>query len=160
MMAIEQKTGELLLDKGFTISAAESCTGGLFTGRLTEVAGSSAYVKGSIVSYTNEIKTELVGVRSETLAEYGAVSEHTAKEMAEGVRDVIGTDIGVGITGNAGPGASEGKPVGLVYIAVSGAAGVVVSENHFEGDRASVREKTVNKALEMLCEYIDLEESF
>ena len=101
---LEEKVGRLLLKKHMTIACAESCTGGLLTSRLTDIAGSSAYVMGSVVSYTNRIKEALVGVRHETLAAHGAVSEETAREMAEGIRKAIKTDIGVGITGIAGPG--------------------------------------------------------
>ena len=112
------RLGAALRAAGKTIACAESCTGGLVTSRLTDIPGSSGYVMGSIVSYTNEIKERLVGVRHATLAAHGAVSPETAREMAEGIRRVIRTDLGIGITGIAGPGGgSTEKPVGLVYIA-------------------------------------------
>lgn len=118
---LEEQVGQQLLAQGLTIACAESCTGGLLTSRLTDIAGSSAYVMGSVVSYTNRIKETLVGVQHETLLAHGAVSEETAREMAEGIRRAIETDIGVGITGIAGPGGgTKEKPVGLVFIAVSG----------------------------------------
>ncbi|MBR3458541.1 MAG: nicotinamide-nucleotide amidohydrolase family protein, partial [Selenomonadaceae bacterium] len=104
MELLEEIVGRGLLQKGWSIACAESCTGGLLTSRLTDVAGSSAYVKGSVVAYSNEIKARLLGVSEETLRIYGAVSEHTAAEMSEGIRRTIGVDVGVGITGIAGPG--------------------------------------------------------
>ncbi len=155
MEALEVSTGRLLAEQGLSISCAESCTGGLLTSRLTDVAGSSAYVKGSIVSYSNEIKEKLVGVKSATLSRYGAVSEQTAREMAEGIRTAVETDIGVGITGIAGPdGGTPKKPVGLVYIAVSGKNGTVVKENHFNGTRSEIKLQTTEKALKMIEDYI------
>ena len=118
--SLEALVGRLLRECGRTIACAESCTGGLLTSRLTDVAGSSAYVMGAVVSYTNEVKVSLVGVHEATLKTFGAVSEKTAREMAEGVRRAIPANIGVGITGIAGPGgATAEKPVGLVYIAVA-----------------------------------------
>ena len=152
---LSQELGELLRQKGLTISCAESCTGGLLTGCLTEIAGSSDYVMGSVVSYTNQVKNRIIGVKQTTLAEYGAVSAAVAQEMAEGIRTLIGTDIGVSVTGNAGPGASEDKAVGLVYIGVTGKKGTVTGENHFDGNRSAVREQAVEKALKMVLEYIE-----
>lgn len=155
MEALEISTGRLLAAEKLTIACAESCTGGLLTSRLTDVAGSSAYVKGSIVSYSNEIKERLVGVKSDTLAGYGAVSEQTAGEMAEGIRRAIGADIGVGVTGIAGPdGGTPQKPVGLVYIAVAGAQGTVIRENRFKGTRGEIKLQTTETALEMIKNYI------
>ena len=136
---LEEMVGQQLLAQGLTIACAESCTGGLLTSRLTDIAGSSAYVMGSVVSYTNRIKETLVGVQHETLLAHGAVSEETAREMAEGIRRAIKTDIGVGITGIAGPGGgTKEKPVGLVFIAVSGPRGTMVKENqrHAHGGQA------------------------
>lgn len=155
MEALEISTGRLLAEKRLTIACAESCTGGLLTSRLTDVAGSSAYVKGSVVSYSNEIKERLVGVSTATLSEYGAVSEQTAKEMAEGIRNTIETDIGVGITGIAGPdGGTAHKPVGLVYIAVAGSHGTLIKENHFKGTRSEIKLQTTDTALKMIEDYI------
>lgn len=155
MMKIEEQAGKLLLTQGLTIACAESCTGGLLTSRLTDIAGSSAYVMGSVVSYTNRIKEKLVGVRHETLLAHGAVSEETAREMAEGIRRSIETDMGVGITGIAGPGGGTAtKPVGLVFIAVSGPDGTIVKENHFSGSRTEVKRQSTEMALRMLCFYL------
>lgn len=150
---VEVRLGHLLAARHVTIAAAESCTGGLVTSRLTDVAGSSAYVMGSIVSYTNEVKEKLVGVQHATLAAYGAVSEETAREMAEGVRHAIGTDIGLATTGLAGPGGGTAeKPVGLVYTAVATATGTTVQENHFTGTRTEVKEQASEVVLTMAVE--------
>lgn len=160
MMKIEEQAGKLLLARGMTIACAESCTGGLLTSRLTDIAGSSAYVMGSVVSYTNRIKEKLVGVRHETLLAHGAVSEETAREMAEGIRRAIETDMGVGITGIAGPGGGTAtKPVGLVFIAVSGPDGTIVKENHFRGSRTEVKRQSTETALQMLCFYLSRRDS-
>lgn len=153
---LEESVGKELLAQGLTIACAESCTGGLLTSRLTDIAGSSAYVMGSVVSYTNRIKESLVGVRHETLLSHGAVSEETAREMAEGIARAIGTDIGVGITGIAGPGGgTKQKPVGLVFIAVSGPRGTMVKENHFSGARTEIKRQTTDTALEMTRAYLE-----
>jgi nicotinamide-nucleotide amidase len=116
---MEEVLGDLLKTRGYTIAAAESCTGGLFTSRLTDVPGSSAYVRASVVAYAYEDKTALLGVPEEMLNAHGAVSEPVAVAMAEGIRDRTGADVTVGITGIAGPGgATPTKPVGTVVIAV------------------------------------------
>ena len=157
---LEEQVGQQLLAQGLTIACAESCTGGLLTSRLTDIAGSSAYVMGSVVSYTNRIKETLVGVQHETLLAHGAVSEETAREMAEGIRRAIKTDIGVGITGIAGPGGgTKEKPVGLVFIAVSGPRGTMVKENHFSGTRTEVKRQTTDTALAMASAYLTQIES-
>ncbi len=153
---LEMRVGELLTARGLTIACAESCTGGLLTSRLTDVAGSSAYVMGSVVSYTNTIKERLVGVRHETLAAHGAVSEETAREMAEGIRRAIRTDIGVGITGIAGPGGGTvEKPVGLVFIAISGVAGIIAHKKYFTGTRVENKRSSTESALSIIVEYLE-----
>lgn len=153
--AMEEIVGRLLHEQGQTIACAESCTGGLLTSRLTDAAGSSAYVMGSIVSYTNEVKTDCVGVDPATLQAKGAVSEEVACQMAEGIRRVIGTDLGVGITGIAGPGGgTSAKPVGLVYIAVAGSLGTVVTRNLFQGSRRQIKYRTTQMALDMVRHYL------
>jgi nicotinamide-nucleotide amidase len=116
---MEEVVGDLLKARGLTVAAAESCTGGLFSSRLTDVSGSSAYVRGGVVAYANEEKTALVGVPPDLIAAHGAVSEPVAVAMAEGIRDRTGADVTVGITGIAGPGGgTPDKPVGTVAIAV------------------------------------------
>ena len=147
--------GQMLCTKGYTISCAESCTGGLLTSTLTDVPGSSAYVMGSVVSYSNDVKSRILHVAEETLAAHGAVSPETARAMAEGVRNLMQTDVGVGITGIAGPGGgSPEKPVGLVYIAVSTLGKTSVEKNVFSGVRAEIKRAAVNKALAMVQEMI------
>ena len=148
--SLEVLVGRLLHESGQTIACAESCTGGLLTSRLTDVAGSSAYVMGAVVSYTNEVKTALVGVRQATLTAFGAVSEQTAREMAEGVRRRIPADIGVAITGIAGPGgATAEKPVGLVYIAVAAEHMTHCVRHVFDGSRTEVKRQSTEAALAM-----------
>ena len=152
---LEYAVGRMLAARKLTIACAESCTGGLLSGRLTAVPGSSAYVMGGVVSYTNEVKVSHLGVKQATLDAVGAVSQETAGEMAEGIRRGMHTDIGVGITGIAGPGgATANKPVGLVYISVAGARGTVVTHNVFQGNRQQVRWQATEKALEMVSEYV------
>ncbi len=149
MSTAEFRLIETLLGKNATISTAESCTGGMVAARLTSVSGASGAFKYGAVTYCNEAKNKVLGVRQETLDELGAISAKTAKEMAEGVRKIMGADIGVSVTGNAGPNSSENKPVGLVYVGVSSDAYSAVLENHFEGDRISVREQAADAALEL-----------
>ena len=152
--SLEARLGEMLAAGGLTIACAESCTGGLVTSRLTDVAGSSRYVMGSVVCYSNEIKKRAVGVSGKTLAQYGAVSEPVAREMAEGIRRFIGTDLGIGITGIAGPGGSvEGKPTGLVFISVAGASGTEAKEFHFQGNRMDIKRQSADQALELALAY-------
>jgi nicotinamide-nucleotide amidase len=137
---LEHIVGDLLRDQRRTIAAAESCTGGLLTSRLTDVPGSSAYVERSVVAYSNRAKEELLGVPAELIQTHGAVSEPVAEAMAEGIRQRARTDIGVGITGIAGPdGGTPAKPVGTVCIAVAGPWGLSVRTRLFSGDREMVK---------------------
>ncbi len=155
MKTIAEIVGKLLVAKQQTIACAESCTGGLLTSMLTDVAGSSAYVMGSVVSYTNSIKERLVGVNPATIAAHTEISAETAGEMAEGIRQLIGTDLGVGITGLAGPGGgTKVRPVGLVYIAVTGDKGTKVRENRFQGNRVEIKQQSAEMALQMIVEYV------
>lgn len=146
-----------LLEKGKTLASAESCTGGLVAARVTDVAGCSAVFYGGCVTYTNEVKQKLVGVRTETLAAYTEVSAQTACEMARGTRERLGTDIGVSTTGFAGPGGgTEENPAGTVYIALSTAAGERAWRLSF-GDigRDAVREGTVAEVFQKILEELD-----
>lgn len=141
---------KLLREKGLHISAAESCTGGTFTGMITDAAGASEVLNESVVTYANSAKMKYLGVKEETLGKYGAVSEQTAGEMAEGIRKASGADIGVGITGIAGPGGgSEEKPVGLVYIGISSENGIEVKKVNLKGSREKVRYQACINALDM-----------
>lgn len=142
----------LLIKNKMTISAAESCTGGMLCAALTGVPGCSEVLNAGIVTYSNEAKMKYLGVSEETLKKYGAVSEDTALQMSAGVKKANCADIGVGITGIAGPGGgTEEKPVGLVYISVN----EVVTKNIFDGNRGEVRRKAVEKALSMVRGYIE-----
>lgn len=149
--SLESVVGDLLRAAGQTLTAAESCTGGLFSQRITAVAGSSDYFLGAAITYSNELKIRLVGVPPEILAEQGAVSEPVARAMAEGVRRHLGSDWGVGITGVAGPGGdSEEKPVGTVHVAVAGPGETEHRKLRLPGDRERVRRFSAQMALEML----------
>ncbi|WP_457640737.1 CinA family nicotinamide mononucleotide deamidase-related protein [Persephonella sp.] len=137
---MEEVVGKILKEKGLTLSTAESSTGGLIVSRLINVPGSSSYVMSGIVSYSNETKTKILGVKEETLKKYGAVSEQVAKEMVEGVRKLSKTDIAVSDTGIAGPtGATEEKPLGLHYIGYSDGNKTEVHKVIFKGQRNDVR---------------------
>ncbi len=141
-----------------TIATAESCTGGGVAAALTSLAGSSDYVMGGIVSYSNAAKADLLGVSQEILDTRGAVSPECARAMAEGARRALGTDLAVSTTGIAGPGGgTPRKPVGLVYIALADHAGVTAMEHHFAGDRAAVTSAATEAALAMLLERIERE---
>lgn len=140
--------GRVLRGAGATLAVAESCTGGLLSAMVTEVPGSSEYFRGSVVAYDNEVKQQALGVSASTLAAYGAVSEATAREMAEGVRTRLGATYGLAVTGIAGPGGgSSDKPVGLVYGAVSGPAGTRTVELHLRGSREQVRLRASKRLL-------------
>lgn len=138
---------------GVTVATAESCTGGLVAHAITSQPGSSQYFVGGVVSYANEVKIAVVGVPEEVLATHGAVSAQVAIAMAGGVRERLGSDLGVGVTGVAGPdGGTAEKPVGLVYVAVSDAAGTDVRRFHWSGDRAANIRESAEAALTMLVE--------
>jgi nicotinamide-nucleotide amidase len=142
---------ELLRAHGHTIAVAESCTGGLLGGRLTAIPGSSAQVLGGIIAYDNRIKIEQLGVSGALLAEHGAVSEPVARAMATSVRARFGADVGVGITGIAGPsGGSEAKPVGTVWVAVDVAGAVHAVKPVLPGDRGEIRHRATQIALDRL----------
>lgn len=148
---LEQVVGELLRKRGATLATAESCTGGLLAGRITEMAGSSEYFQEGVVTYSNEAKTRLLGVPATLIAAHGAVSEQVAEAMAKGVRERADATFGISITGIAGPGGgSEEKPVGLVYIGLADEAEVATRKFIFPGDRQFVRTLSVNAALDML----------
>jgi nicotinamide-nucleotide amidase len=152
---MEAVVGELLKQKGMTIAVAESCTGGLIGHRLTNVAGSSAYLRGGIVAYANEIKEKQLGVSSETLSQHGAVSEETALEMAEGVRRALGTDIGLSVTGIAGPdGGTAEKPVGTVCFALAAPDAIYKRRYQLWGNRDWVKLLSSQVALDWVRRYL------
>ncbi|MGQ9586077.1 MAG: CinA family protein [Anaerolineae bacterium] len=150
------RVGALLKSRRLSLAVAESCTGGLLMHYLTNVPGSSRYFEGGVVAYSYGAKERVLGVSHETLYDHGAVSEPTALEMARGVRRTLGTDVGVAITGIAGPGGEmPGKPVGLVFIALS-APGVEQCEQYtWSGDRAGNKEQSALAALRLLLRYLE-----
>jgi PncC family amidohydrolase len=153
---LEVQVGKLLTARNLTLALAESCTGGLVGHRLTEVPGSSAYFLGGAVAYAYEAKERLLGVRHDTLYDYGAVSAETALEMAQGARRALGADIGLSITGIAGPtGGMPNKPVGLVYIALSTRAGDRYERHVWEGDRSGNKALSAEAALDLLRRYLE-----
>jgi nicotinamide-nucleotide amidase len=149
--ALEEIVLEACRGRGWTLATAESCTGGLVAARLTEVPGSSDVVLGGIVAYADRIKEAELGVPPDTLERHGAVSAETAEALAEGARRRFGADVGVGITGVAGPGGgSAEKPVGLVFLHVSSPAGAKARELNLPGDRAAVRGRATAAALHLV----------
>lgn len=156
MHSLVEELTLLLLDAKLRLVTAESCTGGMIAAAMTDRGGSSVVFERGFVTYSNESKTEELGVSKDTLATHGAVSEETAAEMAAGALTHSRADISVAVTGIAGPtGGSLEKPVGLVYIAI-GRKGKTpfVTKNNFDGDRTSIRQATMEKALELLIDII------
>jgi len=148
---IEQIVSYLLQMRGMTLAAAESCTGGLLSERITSLSGSSRYFLGGAVVYSNELKTQFANVSKAMIDKHGAVSREVAAAMAEGIRKRCLSSYGVGITGVAGPtGGTEQKPVGLVYVALAGDEGTQVVERNFPGDRKRIRTFATLQALEMI----------
>lgn len=148
---IQSVVGNLLRESGKTISTAESCTGGLIAHRLTSVSGSSDYFLGSIVSYSNEVKMESLGVSEQNLIDFGAVSEEVVVQMAEGVKSRMQTDYAISVSGVAGPnGGTQEKPVGTVWIAVAGPLGVTAKKYQFGHDRVRNIEISATTALNLL----------
>ena len=152
LLALSQRVGAALIERNLSLCAAESCTGGLILSTLTDCAGSSAYVEGGVVSYSNEAKMRILGVREETLIAHGAVSEAVAAEMARGALALYGADYALSVTGIAGPGGgSAEKPVGLTYIGLAGPDGLLRIERRIWGeDRIGNKMASVEAALEML----------
>lgn len=153
---LEVQIGKLLSARNLTLALAESCTGGLVGHRITEVPGSSDYFLGGIVSYAYDVKERVLGVKHDTLYNHGAVSAETALEMARGARRVLGTDIGLSVTGIAGPtGATPDKPVGLVYIALSARDGERWEQHVWDSDRSGAKALSAEAALDLLRRYLE-----
>ena len=152
LLKLSERVGEALLRAGLTVCTAESCTGGLILSALTDVAGSSAYVEGGLVTYSNEAKMQMLGVREATLIEHGAVSAATAGEMACGAREAFDTDYALSVTGIAGPGGGTAeKPVGLTFIGLAGREGLMAVERQvWDGDRIANKMLSVDAALQLL----------
>ena len=161
ILSLSQRLAEQLIAKGLTVATAESCTGGGIGARLTDLAGSSAWFSGGIISYTNEAKQNLLGVSEANLIEHGAVSEQVVLEMAAGACRQLGTDLAVAVSGVAGPdGGSAEKPVGTVWIAWCWAQESAAQTSttarcfHFPGNRNDVRDATIEAALSGLLSHI------
>ncbi|MEW6087224.1 MAG: CinA family protein [bacterium] len=152
---IESEIKELFVKKRLTLAVAESCTGGLVGHRITNVPGSSKYFQMSLVSYSDEVKNKVLGVPVDILREFGAVSSQTATAMAKRAKKMAVTNVGLGITGIAGPdGGTKEKPAGLVYIAVVTDDKIVCKEYHFDGQRQDVKNQAAQKSMELLHEIL------
>jgi nicotinamide-nucleotide amidase len=152
---MQEAVGRGLLEQQMTLSIAESCTGGLIGHMLTEVPGSSSYFLGGVIVYSNPSKMDLLRVRSETLEQHGAVSDETVREMAMGVRNHIGTDLGLAVSGIAGPGGgSRAKPVGTVHIGLADSESVYSQKYRFWGNRSQVKSYAATMALDWVRRYL------
>ena len=152
---LEEQIVGLLQEKKVTLATAESCTGGMLASRIIDVPGVSEVFKAGFVTYANEAKQNLIGVKEETLAQFGAVSEQTAREMVLGAMKAAKADMAVATTGIAGPGGgTKEKPVGLVYIACGSADDIIVERCLFSGSRKEIRQASVEHALGMLYKEI------
>ena len=156
MDEIEKTIGDFLRSKRMSLGVIESATGGLISHRITNVAGSSDYYKGSITAYSNEIKNRIVGVKAETLEKHGSVSGQTADELASGGKQVLEVDICIADTGVAGPGGgTPDKPVGLFYIGLSHENMTFNRKHIFSGDRVQNKEEAAETTLQILKEYLE-----
>jgi nicotinamide-nucleotide amidase len=145
----------MLRESGKTLAVAESCTSGILGTYITRVPGSSDYFRGGVLCYSNDAKMKLCGVPAETLAKHGAVSAETAEALAHGVRSALSSDMGISITGIAGPGGgSAEKPVGLVYFCLSDGINAEIRRRVMPGDRESVRERAAYFAISMLRDFL------
>ena len=154
--AIEEVVGKLLRERNLTLAVAESCTGGLIGSRLTDIPGSSSYFRGGMIVYSNQAKMDLLDVSQETLDENGAVSTVTAIEMARGVRDKLHSDLGIAVTGIAGPdGGSLDKPVGIVCIGLAFGNDSFSEKYLFHGTRAQIKGESASMALDWVRRYLN-----
>jgi PncC family amidohydrolase len=151
----ENQIGKILNERNMTLATAESCTGGLIGHRITNVPGSSNYFERGLIVYSYDAKMELLNVPKETLDKFGAVSSETVLAMANGIKNSAGTNLGLAVTGIAGPtGGTPDKPVGLVYIALATDDGIDVQKFRFDGEREDVKIQTAEAALGMLLDYL------
>jgi len=154
-MKLEKLVGDRLREKGWTVSIAESCTGGLVCDRITDVSGSSDYFMGGIVTYSNESKARHLGVPLDDIRKYGAVSPQVARKMAQGVRRAFNTTFGLSTTGVAGPtGGTKRSPVGRVFIGLAAGRKVWVKKLDLKGARRQIKEKATEKALQFFYEIL------
>ncbi|HOJ71397.1 MAG TPA: CinA family protein [Syntrophorhabdaceae bacterium] len=155
-MKQEEILGRVLTERSLKIAVAESCTGGLIANRITDIDGASNYFDAGLVTYSNEAKTRFLGVPEDIIREKGAVSSEVAMLMAEGVRAKTGVDIGVSSTGIAGPtGGTKEKPVGTVFIAISGKEGTFVRRLSLKGTRMEIKKQTSDEVLKFIEDYIE-----
>jgi PncC family amidohydrolase len=155
MKALAEELGKLLLEKGLTLSTAESCTGGGIASVITSISGSSEYFKGGIVAYANEVKTALLGVSETTLEKHGAVSEETVQEMAKGAMKSMKTSCAIATSGIAGPGGgTPTKPVGTIWIAVACYDKIVTKKLQGDNGREKNTKNSIEKALSLLIEHL------
>ena len=153
---LEEVLHEVMTSRGWKLAAAESCTGGLVSHRITNVSGSSEYYPGGVVSYSNEAKVSLLGVSNETLQLYGAVSRETVLEMARGVRKLFGAEIGVSVSGVAGPaGGTPEKPVGLTWVGLSTAEGEWARDFIWNDGRGQNKQASSEAALQFVVDYLE-----
>lgn len=153
---MEEKLVSLLLEKGLTVTTAESCTGGMIASKIVNVSGASEVFHAGFVTYANSAKEAYAGVLSETLQTYGAVSSQVALEMARGVAKTAGAEVGISVTGIAGPGGgSVEKPVGLVYIGCHVCGKTDYKEFHFTGDRLTIRQNSAKEAINFAIEMLE-----
>ncbi len=153
--SIVPSIGKILVDKGWTMSTAESCTGGLVAATLTDFSGSSAWFSGAVVAYSNEVKMSLLHVPEAALIEYGAVSEATVRAMAEGVCKTLNVDVGISLSGIAGPtGGTADKPVGTVWMGWHINGKTYAEGFLFDGDRKSVKDQSLQTVLEKLHRFL------
>ena len=153
MLPLEEQVADLLKKKKLKITCAESCTGGLISGRLVNVSGISDFYEAGIVTYANEAKEKFLNVPGDMLKEYGAVSSQVAEAMARGAIKFAAADVSIAVTGIAGPGGgTPEKPVGLVYMACCVKDEVIVKKHNFTGDRQNIRECTVQEALRLVIQ--------
>lgn len=151
-----ERLGELLTSNGLTLAVAESCTGGMLGSAITDVPGSSAFFLGGITAYSDTSKIEILGVPAQTIERNGAVSDRTAVCMAKGILNNFACDIGIGITGIAGPsGGADQKPVGTVFVAVADEERELSRAFSFKGTRQEIRESAVRAALGLACEFLE-----
>ncbi|WP_455392880.1 CinA family protein [[Eubacterium] cellulosolvens] len=155
MSTLENELGELLTSRKLTLATAESCTGGLIANRITNVPGSSNYFERGVITYSNQAKVELLNVPGDTLERFGAVSAETAIAMAAGIRSLARTDLGLAVTGIAGPtGGTPEKPVGRVHIALASSDRVEQFKFNFNGTRLEIKQQTAEAALKLTVDYL------
>lgn len=153
---MEEKLVSLLVEKGLTVTTAESCTGGMIASQIVNVSGASEVFNAGFITYANSAKEAYAGVLSETLQTYGAVSSQVALEMARGVAKTAGAEVGISVTGIAGPGGgSVEKPVGLVYIGCHVCGKTDYKEFHFTGDRLTIRQNSAKEAINFAVEMLE-----